>query len=130
MARHETKEGIMSRERVLSITKDDFEWEYFRCGGHGGQNVNKVNSGVRVKHAPSGAVEESREARDQLTNRRSAFKKICENEKFKLWLRITAQRISGIPTPEEAVEKSMDDSNLKVEVKDDRGRWTDAPEAL
>ena len=114
----------MSRERLLSITKDDFEWEYFRAGGKGGQNQNKTSSGVRIRHRPSGAVEESREARDQLGNKRLAFAKMTENVKFKAWLRITTAKLKGFDTPEEAVEKMLTEDNLRVEVKDERGRWT------
>lgn len=115
---------MSERERILSITKDDFEWEYFRAGGKGGQNQNKTSSGVRIRHAPSGAIEESREARDQLSNKRLAFAKMAENAKFKLWLKITAGKVAGIPDPEEVVDRAMSEENLKVEVKDERGRWT------
>lgn len=114
----------MTRERVFSVTKDDFDWDYFRAGGKGGQNQNKTSSGVRIKHGPSGAVEESREGRDQLTNKRLAFIKMTENAKFQVWLEISAAKLNGIPTPEEVVEKIMIRENLKVEVKDERGRWT------
>lgn len=112
------------KERILTVTKDDFEWEYFRAGGKGGQNQNKTSSGVRIRHRPSGAVEESREARDQLGNKRLAFTKMVENPKFKAWLRITAAKLNGQDTPEEAVEKMLTEKNLRVEVKDERGRWT------
>lgn len=119
------------RERILSVTRDDFDWEYFRAGGKGGQNQNKTSSGVRIRHQPSGAVEESREGRDQLTNKRLAFEKMTKNEAFNAWLRITAAKLNGAPSPEEVVEKMMADENLRVEVKDERGRWTEAsPEAL
>jgi hypothetical protein len=121
----------MNRERILSVTRDDFDWEYFRAGGKGGQNQNKTSSGVRIKHAPSGAVEESREGRDQLTNKRLAFDKMTKNPKFVAWLRITAAKLNGQPTPEEVVEKMLAEDNLRVEVKDERGRWTtDGTEAL
>lgn len=114
----------MSREKMFSVTKDDFEWEYFRAGGKGGQKQNKTNSGVRIRHASSGAVEESREGSDQLTNRRLAFKKMCSNDMFKAWLKVAATHVKGQPTPEQAVEKLMADENLRVEVKDERGKWT------
>lgn len=44
------------RELVFSLTKDDFEWEYFRGTGKGGQKKNKTSSAVRCKHLESGAV--------------------------------------------------------------------------
>lgn len=115
------------REKVFSLTKKDFDWEYFRAGGKGGQNQNKTSSGVRIRHTPSGTVAESREARDQLTNKRLAFQKLTSDPKFRAWLHVTVARLEGIPTPEEAVEASLIPDNLKIEVKDCRGKWvTDA----
>lgn len=68
----------------LSVTAKDCEWDYFRCGGHGGQKVNKTSSGARVTHPSSGAVGESREERSQLQNRKKAFRKMAETEAFKV----------------------------------------------
>lgn len=112
----------MTREKIFSLTREDFEWDYFRAGGKGGQAQNKTSSGVRVRHRPSGAVAECREERDQLANRRRAFKRITEDPKFRLWLRITAAKINGIATPEEVVETQMAEKNLKIEVRN-KGKW-------
>ena len=51
------------KELLFSITKDDFRVDTFRSGGKGGQNQNKVESGVRIVHVASGAIGESREQR-------------------------------------------------------------------
>jgi len=45
----------------ISLHGPDIVWENFRCGGKGGQAVNKKNTGIRVRHVPSGAVGEGRE---------------------------------------------------------------------
>jgi protein subunit release factor B len=83
-------------ERLLfSITIKDFDVETFTSGGPGGQNQNRVRSGVRLRHRPSGAVAESRETRDQLKNKRLAFLKIVENPKFKAWHRKEVARLLG-----------------------------------
>lgn len=55
------------------IKKEDLEWEFFRCGGKGGQKVNKTSSGARVRHVPTGFVGESRVERSQSQNRRRAL---------------------------------------------------------
>ncbi len=53
---------LKSKKLLFSITKDDFTVQTFRSGGKGGQNQNKVESGVRIIHPASGAIGESREA--------------------------------------------------------------------
>lgn len=74
----------MARELLLSVTAKDCRWDYFRCGGKGGQKQNKTSSGARVTHPPSGAVGESREERSQLQNRKRAFRKMAESQEFRL----------------------------------------------
>lgn len=77
---------MRKRTHVLSVTADDLGIDTFRAGGKGGQNQNKVNSGVRVTHEASGAVGESREERDQLKNKKTAFKRMTETTEFKSWV--------------------------------------------
>jgi protein subunit release factor B len=80
----------MPRERVLHITiNKDCDVQTFRCGGKGGQNKDKRETGVRVIHRASGARGESREERTQLANKRIAFKRMAETPEFNLWLRRT-----------------------------------------
>lgn len=59
-------------------SKKDFKFDTFRCGGPGGQNQNKLDTGVRVTHIPSGLTAECRETRSQLTNKRLAFRKVAK----------------------------------------------------
>jgi protein subunit release factor B len=76
------------KQLIYSVTKDDFVIQTFRAGGKGGQNQNKRDTGVRLIHKESGIRAESREHRDQLQNKRAAFRKIAENPEFKMWLKI------------------------------------------
>ena len=62
---------------LTEIREADLEWDFFCAGGPGGQNQNKVSSGARLRHLPSGFVTECREERDQPKNKARCREKLA-----------------------------------------------------
>ncbi|MBI4036934.1 PCRF domain-containing protein [Candidatus Daviesbacteria bacterium] len=74
------------------INPAEIEFEAFRSGGHGGQNVNKVSTAVRLKHIPTGLVVTAQTERSQLQNRENALSLL----RAKLWEKQQAQELGNI----------------------------------
>ena len=72
----------------MEIKDDDLEWDFYHASSHGGQNVQKVSSAVRLKHKPTGIVVTCQTERFQAQNREYALKLL----KAKLWAKEAAAR--------------------------------------
>lgn len=105
------------KQKILSLTAKNFRWEFIRGSGKGGQKRNKTCSAVRCTHEESGATAWCENGRSQVHNRREAFLKCVNSEKFQNWLRIQTSR--EMRDREEIinklVEEQMQDKYLSIE---------------
>ncbi|MCL4360572.1 PCRF domain-containing protein [Patescibacteria group bacterium] len=83
-------------ETEIVIRPEDLEWDFYRSGGKGGQNVNKVSSAVRLRHKPTGIIVTAQTERDQFQNRQMAMSllrgKLWEQEEIKKSQMLSEQR--------------------------------------
>lgn len=113
------------RDPLFSVTARDCRWEYYRGSGAGGQHRNKTSSAVRCTHEPSGAVGQAEDTRSQHENKRLAFSRMAKTAKFQQWLRIEAARRTGkLLAAEEATERAMTPTMLRIEGKTVDGVWS------
>lgn len=98
------------RETEISINPQELDWQFTTGGGHGGQNVNKVATAVRLTHRPTGIVVTAREERFQEQNRQIALSLL----RSKLWERQEEEKLRTIAGYRSVIGRGMRSEKIRT----------------
>lgn len=113
------------RELLFSLTKKDFVITWYKTHGPGGQKKNKTANACRIQHPESGAIATGQEERSREQNQKNALQRLLNTPKFRMWHAKKCWEVINQKTFEQHVDEMMTPDKIKVEVKDEEGKWVE-----
>ena len=114
---------MSEKQKINILSSKDLDVSYFCGSGKGGQARNKVASGVLITHKETGAQGRASDSRSQVDNKKQAFLRLLQTPKMRFWLAAKLYEIRQQETLEQTIEKDLAPENLKLEIKDENGKW-------